>query len=756
VTTSAEQWFEVDLQVAGSSVELLAFSLQEGLSSVSRLSATLVTRGGTALPEASSLVGADVSFVIKSWLNTERHFTGFVLSALDRRAEHERVIELVMVSKLARLELRKDCRSFRKSAEQGLAPDAIMKTVLTSAGVLDSEQSWALKDAHPERIYTVQYRETDLSFISRILNEEGIYYAHRFSADGLTLHFSDDTAGLADVTGDKAIRFQVDLGVTVEDECLVHLSHRHAICPDKVFVRGRDFKTPAVMFEDTAVSEDPGDHALEVYDYSVRVENQSDAKRHAKNLLASLQVDRLTLEGETNSLRLLPGSRFEVEEHPWSKLNGELLVVRSRISGNDVGRSLDGSKHVLEAKSFHAWFEGVPTGRTKYRPAPQEIALRLPGLQSTVTTGASGSEIHVDPHGRVTAHFQWDRVNASDENASCWMRTSQVPLNGAMLIPRVGWEVSTAYSEGDPDRPYVMQRLYNTATPPPYALPDHKASMALQTATTPGGGSSNEFSMSDTKGSEGMFFNGSKDMSVSVNNNATESIKNNQKVTIGSNHTLHVSGAVTSTIGSDETVTVSGNQSHSIGALLAEDSGTHSLTVGGNRNLNVGADHRRTVAGPSSLTVGGNSIDLVTGSVFESTLASMTHTVGTALVEMSVGSRSVIVGGAATENTGALKVIVAKKGRGMEAAAYSNLVGGASVAIVKGDRVDTSKASYTDVAAGLQITKAENITFEAEALITVQMGAASLILTPASVSLTGIGITLDGDTVETGGMIMDN
>jgi len=753
---AAEQWFEVDLQIGGSSVELLNFSLQDALSSVSQLSATLVTRDGAPLPEASALVGADVSFVIKSWTDTERHFTGFVSSALDRRTGGQRTIELTMLSKLARLELRKDCRSFRLSAEKGMAPDAILKKVLTEAGVLDAEQSWGLKEAHPDRIYTVQYRETDLAFLSRVLSEEGIYYAHRFSADGVVLHFSDDSSGLGDVAGDKALSFQVDLGVTVQEERLLNLSHRHAVCSDKVFVRGRDFKTPTVMLEDSAESDDPGTHALEFYDYSVRFENQSDAKRQALNLLTSLQVDRLTLDGETTSLRLLPGLRFDVEDHPWSALNGELLVVRSTILGNDVRRTEDGSKCVLEAKIFRSWFEGVPTKRTKYRPAPKDVALRVPGLQSTVTTGASGSEIHVDPHGRVTAHFHWDRVNAADENASCWMRTSQMPLNGAMLIPRVGWEVTTVYSEGDPDRPYVMQRLYNTASPPPYALPEHKASMALQTATTPGGGSSNEFSMSDTKGSEGMLFNGSKDMSVSVNNNATESIKNNQKVTIGSNHALHVSGAVTSTIGSDETVNVSGNQTHSIGSLLAEDSATHSLTVGGNRNLAIGGDHRRTVSGPSSLTVGGNSIDLVTGSVNESTLASMTHSVGTALVEMSVGSRSLTVGGACTETTGALKVIVAKKGRGLEAAAYSNLVGGASVAIVKGDRVDVSKASYTDVAAGLQITKAENITFEAEALITVQMGAASLILTPASVSFTGVGITLDGDTVETGGMLMDN
>ncbi|HEY2407245.1 MAG TPA: type VI secretion system tip protein TssI/VgrG [Polyangiaceae bacterium] len=755
MVASQEQWFEVELEVAGKPVELWAFSLEEGLSTVSRLAATLVTRGDP-LPEGKSLLGAEAKFTIKSWTGSERHFSGFVCSAVDRHLSDQRSLELLILSKLARLELRHDCRSFRKSPDVAMPLDSIIKQVLTGGGVPDSEQGWQLTNAHPDRLYTVQYRESDLAFISRVLAEEGIWFAHQFSADGLKLQFCDATNGLADISGQKALGFAPDAGSVVQEETLANLSLRRALRSDKTFVRDRDFKTPTVMFEEGVESKDPGAHSFEFYEYPARLVSQAEAKRHAQNLLDALQADRLMVEGEASSLRLVPGLRFEVEDHPWSKLNGELLIVRSRISGRNVRKSADGSSHLLEAKGFSAWFEGVPTERTQYRPERRELARRVPGLQTAVTTGASGSEIHVDPHGRVTARFHWDRTNPQDDKSSCWMRTSQVPLNGAMLLPRVGWEVSVVFSEGDPDHPYVMQRLYNTTSPPPYALPAHKASMALQTATTPGGGSSNEFSMSDTKGSEGMFFNGSRDMKVAVGNNATESVKNNQKITIGSNHELHVSGAITSTIGSDETVTVSGNANHSIGALLVEDSGSHSLTIAGNRNLSIGGDHRRTVSGASSLTVGGNSIDLVTGSVFESTLASMTHTVGSALVELSVGSRSLIVGGVSTETTGALKVIVAKKGRGMEAAAYSDMVGGAFVALVKGDRSDTSKASYTDLAAGLQITKAENITFEADALITIQMGAASLILSPASVMVTGAAITLDGDTVDTGGMVMDN
>src|SRR5262249_19757471 len=148
----------------------------------------------------------------------------------------------------------------------------------------------------------------------------------------------------------------------------------------------------------------------------------------------------------------------------------------------------------------------------------------------------------------------------NDEKTGWWMRTVQLSTGGSVLLPRMKWEIAVRYLEGDVDRPIVMSRMYNAATPPPYKLPEHKVRSAIQTATTPGGGSSNELRMHDGKGSEEMFFNASKDMSVDVKNNSTESVKVNQTRHIGSNQTLDVTNSVSTNVSGNQTVSIGAKQ----------------------------------------------------------------------------------------------------------------------------------------------------------------------------------------------------
>ena len=165
-------------------------------------------------------------------------------------------------------------------------------------------------------------------------------------------------------------------------------------------------------------------------------------------------------------------------------------------------------------------FRALPTKTTKLPPAAHRArAVRQRDRRRRITTGPpAGEEIYTDAGGHVKAQFYWDRLGKKDDKSSCWMRTSQLPTGGSVLIPRMKWEVVVRFNEGDADRPYVMSRMYNTVSPPPYPLPANKARSSLQTATTPGGGSTNEFRFNDTKGSEEMMFNASHDMSVDVNN----------------------------------------------------------------------------------------------------------------------------------------------------------------------------------------------------------------------------------------------
>src|SRR5262249_31537593 len=285
-------------------------------------------------------------------------------------------------------------------------------------------------------------------------------------------------------------------------------------------------------------------------------------------------------------------------------------------------------------------------------------AVAAPGVQVAVITGPPGKEIHPDKHGRVKVQFPWDRLGKNDDTSSLWVRTCQLPLGGGMLTPRVGWEGYLNFTDGAPDMTFVFGRMYNGKTLPPYELPKHKSRMSIQTATTPGGGSTNEIRMDDTAGSEEMFMNASKDAAVSAGNNATETVGNNETRSIGSNQNLAVTDSMSAKIGANQTLAVGANQTLNVGTFMIDDVASHSLGVGGNRDLKAGGDHKRTVSGASTLSIGGLEVDLVAGSVDEQCLATMTDSVGAVLVELTASDRTVTVAGSRTETAGAAKVII--------------------------------------------------------------------------------------------------
>ncbi len=246
----------------------------------------------------------------------------------------------------------------------------------------------------------------------------------------------------------------------------------------------------------------------------------------------------------------------------------------------------------------------------------------------------------------------WDRRGKADDSSSAWIRTSQLPLGGGMLTPRVGWEVCLDFIDGDPDQPLVGGRLYNAASPPPYPLPAHKTRMALQTATTPGGGSANEIRMDDRAGAEEMFMNASRDGSVRAGNNVVESIGNSESRSIGANHSLAVTDSLSAAVGANQDLAIGGDQQVRASTFMVDDVGSHSLTVGGSRDVKAGGDHKRTVTGSSTLAIGGAQVDLAAGSVDEATMATMEDTVGAALIEMTASDRTVTVKGSRTEGRG--------------------------------------------------------------------------------------------------------
>jgi type VI secretion system secreted protein VgrG len=703
----------------------------------------------------------------------ERAFFGVVVSAERRTAEDDvRTLHLTIAPRLWRCGQRADCRTFQEKSTVD-----IVKEVLQGAGVPDMD--WQLVGDYGPRVYANQYRETDLDFVRRLLAEEGIVFFVTMADGKDTVTFTDDPKGIGPIAGESKLDFVQGGGLGAARDSVTAIQQKLAVRSDKVMVRDYDPQKPKVFVEGKGEGTDEGGHSLEVYSYPARTADKAVAERYAKVRIESMQAERDVVTGETHSLAMQPGHRFELDRHPYAPLNQEYLVLSVECSGSEprVGaatgtrvRSAPGASSPRPSEPepvYRCRFTAIPTKKSKLRPPPSlkdragrplGAARTVPGLQTAITTGPPGEEIHTEAGGHTKAQFHWDRLGKKDDKSSRWMRVSQMTANGAVLLPRMGWEVTVLCNEGDVDWPVVMGRLCNAVTPPPYALPAGKSRSSVQTATSPGGGSSNEFRTDDTKGKEEMFFNASKDMSVDVKNNTTESVANNQTRVIGSNQKMEITNSLTASVGANQTVQVGGNQKVAVSTYVADEvGGAHSLSVGGDRSMKIGGDHKREVTSDSTLTVNGMSIDLVVGSVSESTLASHTHTVGAALIEMTAASKSVLVGAVRNETVGGAKIIVTKAGRAVEVGGpMSQQVAGAIIAKVKGDQNASSGATYTEIAAGAQVIKATNITFEGETMLSVVMGASTITLMPALIAVAGVSVKVDGDAGESAAMIIEN
>lgn len=742
MATTTKHGIEGSIQIGGESFGVLSMTITERLDQVPSM-VVRATRDDM-LPRPVTLLGSEATGRVGATelFEEPRTFTGLVTSAHRRIDVGGRpFLELTIEPPLFKLGKRTNVRSFLdKKAED------ILQAVFDGAGV---PVKFQLGETYAKRPNTIQYRETDLEFVQRLCSEEGIAMA--WDHKNATAILYDDGHGLTDAD-DKTLPFIPEFGFDQPFACIQKVTRVQQVVPDKVHLREYDFERPRALVEAKSESKDTGAHALEVYEMA-RTVDAGAAKRLAQVLLDALQCRRDVYRGISSSWTLRPGDKFTLEGHPQEAMNQELLITGILLEHFDMRTATGKSK--METRID---FEAIPTGRSAYRPERRPRAAVLPGLQIATTSGASGQEVDVDNHARVTALFAWDRVNPNDDKASVRMRTMQLPTGGSMLLPRVGWEVLAQSQEGDPDTPFITGRLYNGIKQPPYKLPEGAVRSSIQTATTPGGGTSNELRTDDSKGNEEMFFNASYNMTTTVGNNTTENVGNNSTLKIGGNQELEITNSSTMTIGANQTVDVSGNQKVSIETFQVEQAGAdYSYAVGGNRDMKVGGDHRHTIAANETIEVGAIKTDLVVGKVSETVDGNFDLKVGAADVTLTPADIALETGGNYDEIIGAAKVIISFGGIASDTTGTSmKQMIAAKADLVDGDRAESAGATFTSLAAGAQIVKADNIVFEAETAITLVMGASILSITPATVAFLGASAKLDGATAETAALVVDN
>ncbi|MCW2485467.1 type VI secretion system tip protein VgrG [Candidatus Symbiopectobacterium sp. NZEC127] len=431
---------------------------------------------------------------------------------------------------LWRLGLRTNARIF-----QAQKPEAIIGTLLEESGITD--YAFALRNDHAVREYCVQYRESDLAFVTRLAAEEGLYFFHEFDVGRHRVVFADDAGALGQGPG---LFFNLAAQGLSEGDYVRRFRYAEAVSTAEVALKDYSFKTPAYGLLHSKLSAELA-HQRESYqhfDYPGRFKQDPSGKAFTGYRLDALRAGAMTGSGESNAAMLMPGSSFTLTEHPNTALNIPWQLVAITHSGQQP-QALE-EEGGGEPTTYSNCFEVVKASTTWRADLPYKPMVDGPQIATVV--GPAGEEIYCDEHGRVKLQFPWDRYGASDDQSSCWVRVSQGWAGGQyglIAIPRIGHEVIVSFLEGDPDQPIVTGRTFHATNPSPYPLPANKTRTVLRTATHQGDGF-NELRFEDLAGQEEVFIHAQKDMNTVVLNNQSTLVTNDQFSHIKNNmhHTI--------------------------------------------------------------------------------------------------------------------------------------------------------------------------------------------------------------------------
>lgn len=690
-------------------------------------------RSGDPL-ELADLVGADAQLSLRRSDGPERlvHGLATAVELVEVRVKRPRY-RLRLEPRLALLGQTEDSRIF-----QGLTVPEIVKKVLDEWEVAHAfgEKRQAgpggLAASYPKREYCVQYRETDLAFVSRLLEEEGIAWLFDHADGAHTLVLADVPGAFQPIAGDPSLPFRDPDVVHGSDDEHVHGNVRgERVQTDKATLRDFDFVRPGLKIEEPARS--PKDGELEAYEYRLGYGDPGPLKRLSRVRLEEARLGADLTEGRSNSLRLAPGCTFEVADPPAPRLGGKLQLLW-------VGCEAwweEGS----DSAEYQCRFVAQPQGLS-YRPPRRTPRPVISGTQTAVVVGPAGEEIGTDEHGRIKLQFHWDRLGKKDDRSSCFVRVAQPwggPAWGGLRLPRMGQEALVRFLDGDPDRPLVVGAVYNATHVPPVQLPDDKTRSLNRSDSSIGGGGFNELRLEDLKGSEHLFLHAQKDERIVVENDKRQEVHASERLEVGKDRTRKVGKNQSLSVGVDDVAAVGGNQS---------------LTVSGNRETQVGAVHRESVALAQSITVAGKSVVTV-GRVGATTVgAAAALSVGGAYAVTVGAGLNVAVGGARLEEVGGARLSAV--GAALETtvgdAAAFHVGGDETVTVgelhdqtIEGDRADRldGKASL-EIAEGLTLD-GKSFQLEAQSKLTIVVGDQVLLQAKSSgdVVLSGKAVSLE-------------
>ena len=434
----------------------------------------------------------------------------------------------------------------------------------------------------------MQYRETNFDFISRLLEQVGIFYFFEHEKGKHTLVLADSPLAHPVLPGTPRIPYQQGQGGDV----ISRLAQKRMWRPGKYTMNDYNFEIPNTTLETTLEStpEIGGNRRYELYEHPGDYQQKAQGEALARVRMQEIESASQVVDGTSSCRAMAAGHRFALTGHERRELNRDYVITHVRHEANI-------SNQGAYTNEFTAIPHSVPFRPLRLTPQPV-----IRGPETGVVVGPKGEETFVDEYGRVKVQFHWDRQGKSDENSSGWIRVAQPWAGkqwGTLFIPRVGDEVLIEFLHGDVRRPFISGSLYNGEDRPPVSLPVGQTITTIKSSTTKGGGGSNELRFDDKKGLEEIFLHGQRDWRTVVEHDQNESVGNNSTVRVGGNRVETVGKAQTLTIGTSFQVTVGTAMNETIGS-------DKQVQVGGTVSEAIGKDRRVTIGNDETLTIGKN------------------------------------------------------------------------------------------------------------------------------------------------------
>ncbi len=493
-----------------------------------------------------------------------------------------------------------DCRIF----QQMTAPEIIEK-LFQEHGFKDF--SLRLNGSFRKREYCVQYRETTFNFISRLMEEEGIFYFFEHAQDKHTLVLANVPDKFQPCPNQTKARYESIGGVGAQEDVVTDWSAGQEVRPGKYTVTDFNFETP--LLDLTAQVTGKDSRGYEIYDFPGEYAKKDEGESLVGVRMQEEESPLMVVTGSGTCRAFTSGYRFELKEHYRRDFNKAYTLISIRHSceqGMEFRSGADPSADFRYTNHFQCIPHTVP-----YRPPRTAPVPVVEGTQTAIVVGPSGEEIYTDKYGRVKVQFHWDREGKYNENSSCWVRVSQNWAGkrwGAMFIPRIGQEVIVDFVEGDPDRPIITGRVYNAASMPPYALPTHMTMSTIKSYSSKGGGGFNEWRFEDKKGKEQIFIHAERNKDIRIKNDLFEWVGNDSHRIIKKSHYEHIEGHQHFIIDKDDLEHVKGDRDTKVDGNRVEE-------VVGNRHLKVTGNKVELVSSNKSVKVSGDLKEEVTKKV---------------------------------------------------------------------------------------------------------------------------------------------